>query len=79
MGKIKGMENTTPNPERQEKARQYARISRRLMLVNLVISGGYALAWLAFGWSQQWSATVQALTPNPWFQVPIYLLGFGGL
>lgn len=73
------MENTTPNPERQEKARQYARISRRLMLVNLVISGGYALAWLAFGWSQQWSATVQALTPNPWFQVPIYLLGFGGL
>lgn len=73
------MEQPTPNPERQEKARQYARISRRLLLVNLAISSGYSLAWLLFGWSKQWSATVQAITPNVWLQVPLYLLGFGGI
>lgn len=73
------MENTTPDPERQEKARQYARIKRRLMLVNLALSGGYGLAWLLFGWSKQWSATVQTLTPNAWLQVPLYLLVFGGI
>ncbi|PWH17062.1 MAG: hypothetical protein DDG59_08435 [Anaerolineae bacterium] len=73
------MENITPNPERQEKARQYARLNRRLMLVNLALSGVYALAWLLLGWSKHWSAAVQALTPNPWLQVPLYLLGFGGL
>ncbi len=73
------MEQPTPNPERQEKARQYARINRRLLLVNLAISSGYSLAWLLFGWSKQWSATVQAITPNVWLQVPLYLLGFGGI
>ncbi|RCK77202.1 MAG: Ste24 endopeptidase [Anaerolineae bacterium] len=73
------MENTTPNPERQEKARQYARLNRRLMLVNLLLSGGYALAWLLLGWSKQWSTTVQSLTSNPWLQVLLYLLVFGGL
>lgn len=72
------MEDITPDPERQQKARQYARISRRLMLVHLVIGGGYLLAWLFLGWSKQWSARVQALTPNPWLQVLLYLLGFGG-
>ncbi|MCS6906827.1 MAG: M48 family metallopeptidase [Anaerolineales bacterium] len=73
------MEPITPDPERQEKARQYARISRRLLLINLLLGAGYALAWLAFGWSKQWDATIQSLTPNPWLQVPLYLLGFGGL
>ncbi len=76
---MKGMENTTPDPKRQEKARQYARINRRLLLINLGLSGGYAFAWLLFGWSKQWSATVQAITPNPWYQVPLYLLAFGGI
>jgi len=73
------MENATPDPERQEKARQYARLNRRLMLVNLALSGGYCLAWLWFGWSKQWNLTVQSLTPNPWLQVPLYLLAFGGI
>lgn len=73
------MDQPTPDPKRQEKARQYARINRRLLLVNLAINSGYSLAWLLFGWSKQWSATVQAITPNVWLQVPLYLLGFGGI
>lgn len=73
------MENSIPNPERQEKARQYARLNRRLMLVNLALSGGYSLAWLLLGWSKQLSFTVQSLTANPWLQVALYLLAFGGI
>ncbi len=73
------MENVAPNPQRQEKARHYARLNRRLMLVNLALSGGYALAWLLFGWSKQLSTAVQALTPYPWLQVFFFLLVFGGL
>lgn len=73
------MENSIPNPERQEKARLYARLNRRLMLVNLALSGGYSLAWLWLGWSKQLSFTVQSLTANPWLQVALYLLAFGGI
>ena len=41
---------TTLDPERQKKAREYARISRRLWLVNILLSAIYTLAWLIFGW-----------------------------
>ncbi|GAB4474773.1 MAG: M48 family metallopeptidase [Anaerolineales bacterium] len=76
---MENIENPTPDPERQQKARQYARLSRRLMLVNLALSGGYSLAWLWFGWAKRWSMCVQTITPNPWLQVFLYLLGFGSI
>ena len=37
------------DPERQRKAKEYARISRRLMLVDLGLGAVYALVWLLSG------------------------------
>lgn len=42
----------TIDPERQKHAKVYARISRRLMLVDLAFGALYLVAWLAFGWSK---------------------------
>jgi len=45
------MEDVTLDPQRQERAKQYARIQRRFMLVDLVLGAIYLIAWLSFGWS----------------------------
>ncbi len=42
---------TTLDPERQKQAKEYARIRRRLWLVDTVFSAVYALLWLFLGWS----------------------------
>jgi STE24 endopeptidase len=46
-------EETTPDPERQQKAKEYARIRRRLLLVDLALGGVFVLAWL-FSGSSLW-------------------------
>src|SRR5512142_2362782 len=70
------------NPERQKKAKEYARISRRLWLVNMLLSGIYTLAWLLLGWSialRDWLMARSALFTNPWMLVPAFLVVFGGI
>jgi STE24 endopeptidase len=42
-------EKTTLDPERQQKAKEYARIRRRLLLVDLALGGVFVLAWLFSG------------------------------
>ncbi len=42
----------TIDPERQEKAKAYARIRRRLWLVGMAWSGIYAFVWLFSGWTK---------------------------
>ena len=42
---------TTLDPEKQKQAKEYARIRRRLWLVDNIFSAVYALAWLFFGWA----------------------------
>ncbi|HUS84404.1 MAG TPA: hypothetical protein VMX56_04610, partial [Anaerolineales bacterium] len=46
-------QNTTASldPQRQARAREYARIRRRLMLVNLLLGSGYLLLWLLLDWA----------------------------
>ncbi len=78
---------TTLDPERQQQAKQYARITRRLWLVDTAFSGLYVLAWLFFGWSvalrerlsmlitESWSLTVGA----DWLLVALYIAIFGGI
>lgn len=63
------------DPERQEKAREYARIRRRLLLVDLAISGFYALAWLLAGWSESLRDFLLSFTSNDWLLVA----GFAGI
>src|SRR5208283_3633671 len=71
---------TTIDPERQKQAKEYARISRRLWLVDTTFSAVYALAWLFFGWSislRNWLTVRWSL--NVWILVPVFVLVFGGI
>ncbi len=71
---------TTLDPERQRKAKEYARINRRLWLADTAFGAVYALAWLFFGWSialRQWLADYWSA--NPWLLVPAFVLIFGGI
>ncbi|MCJ7434529.1 MAG: M48 family metallopeptidase [Anaerolineales bacterium] len=70
---------TTLDPEKQKQAKEYARINRRLWLVDTLFSALYMLAWLAFGWSislRQWLITISG---NEWFLVAAYIVVFGGI
>ena len=67
------------DPQRQVKAKQYARLNRRLMLVDLAIGAVYCLAWLLAGWSASLQAALSAWTSNPWLQVAAFAIVFGGI
>jgi STE24 endopeptidase len=67
------------DPQRQEQAREYAHLSRRLMVVDLLVGALYLVAWLAFGWSAALEQALAARTDLPWLQVAGYALVFGGL
>ena len=73
------MTETILNPDRQKQAKTYARIRRRLMLVNLAIGGLYMLAWLVFGWSSALETWLMNSTNNQWLLVAGYGVVFGGL
>jgi len=66
---------STLDPERQKLAKEYARIRRRYMLLDLVLVTTLLLAWLLLGWSvllRDWIFS--------WTQIPrVAVLVFGGL
>lgn len=63
--------------QRQEKAVEYARIRRRLTLVDLLLGGLYLLAWLVFGWSSSLKGALLSWTTNDWLLVAGYGMVFG--
>ncbi len=63
--------------DRQKKAKEYARINRRLLLVDLALGGLYVIAWLVFGWSQTLKDVLLAWTQNDWLLVAGYAAVFG--
>ena len=77
----------TLDPERQKRAKEFARLSRRLWLVSTLWSALYVLAWLFFGWgislrtwlsrlmTENWSLT----TGTDWLLVPAFVFVFGGI
>jgi STE24 endopeptidase len=69
----------TLDAERQAQAKRYARIHRRLMLVDLSFGALYVLAWLVFGWSAMLRDWLSGLTTNPWLLVPAFVIVFGGI
>ena len=73
------MTETSIDPGRQVQAKQYARINRRLMLLDLAIGAIYTLAWLLAGWSQTLQAALSGWTSNPWLQVAAFTMIFGGI
>jgi len=70
---------TTLDPERQQKAKEYSRISRRLWLADTLFSGLYAILWLTAGWSVALRTWLGTFSSNPWFLVAGYVAIFGGI
>jgi STE24 endopeptidase len=67
------------DPERQDKAREYARIRRRLMLVSLGWNGAYALVWLFTGWALDLRNWLLHFSSNPWALVAMFAVIFGAI
>jgi STE24 endopeptidase len=65
--------------DRQAEAREYARIRRRLMVLDLALGGLYALAWLVLGWSKALEGMLLELTTNVWLLVAAFGAIFGGI
>ena len=63
------MTDATLDPERQKKAKQYARLERRLFFVDLAMGGVYVIAWLIFGWSLAVQNALAAISTADWFLV----------
>src|SRR5688572_3470616 len=73
---------TTLDPEKQKRAKEYARIRRRLWLVDNVLNVLYALSWLFFGWAiglRDWLTGNWSQFNNPWLLAPAFVFVFGGI
>jgi STE24 endopeptidase len=70
---------TTLDPEKQKQAKQYARIHRRLWLVDTLFNILYILAWLFFGWAVSLRNWLVAFTTNDWLLIALFVAIFGGI
>lgn len=78
---------TTLDPERQKLAKGYARLRRRLWLVDTAFSALYALAWLFLGWAvslREWLTTLitddwSLTVGSEWLLIPMFAALFGGI
>jgi len=70
---------TSLDPEKQKRAKQYARIRRRLWLVETACGALYLLAWLVFGWANSLAGWLRAFTTNDWLLVLGFVVIFGGI
>jgi len=73
------MSEQTLDPQRQDKAREYARIRRRFMLLDLLIGFALLLLWLLLGWSTALRDWIFSWTNNPWLAVAAFGVVFGGV
>jgi STE24 endopeptidase len=65
------------DPERQQEAKAYARISQRLLAVEVALSALYTAAWLFLGWSTWLKVLLAGLTTSVWLLVAGFGLVFG--
>ncbi len=63
------MTDVTLDPERQKKAKQYARLGRKLFFVDLALGGAYVMTWLIFGWSLAVQNALASISTVDWFLV----------
>lgn len=64
------------DPERQREAQAYARVRRRLMLVDLLLSAAYLAVWLLAGWHLALRDVVTGISASPWVNVPLFAFLF---
>jgi len=70
---------TILDPERQKQAKEYARIRRRLWLVDTILGGVYALLWLFLGWATALRNWLMTFTTNQWLLVALFVAIFSGI
>lgn len=70
---------TTLDPQKQKQAKEYARLGRRLWLVDTIFSAVYTLAWLFFGWAHALRDWLSTFTSNEWLLVALFVAVFGGI
>ncbi len=70
---------TVLDPQRQEQAKQYARLHRRLWLVDTLFSAVYTSAWLFFGWSISIRTVLTRMTGSEWLVIALFAAIFGGV
>lgn len=69
----------TLDQDKQETAKEYARIRHQLMLVELAVNGLLVFAWLVFDWGFKLQGWINSFTSNVWLEVSIFALVFFGL
>jgi STE24 endopeptidase len=74
---VEAVPQTTLDPERQQQAREYAGINRRLFVVDLLLGGAYILFWIFSGMSPWLRDEIYTITQSVWLSVPLFALGFG--
>ena len=70
---------TSLDPERQKQAKQYARIKRRLWVLDEASSLLYAIIWLVTGWSVGLRGWLAGILNNNWFIVAGFTTIFAGI
>jgi STE24 endopeptidase len=73
------MDHQILDPERQEQAKQYAKIRRRLLLLDILLGTALLLVWLMTGWSVFLRNWIFSWTQNPWLAVVAYGGIFGAV
>ena len=63
------------DPERQVLAKEYGKIRRRLMILDLALGTVLLFTWILTGWSAMLRDWIFSWTQNPWLAV----LAFGGI
>lgn len=76
---IPAMSEAQIDPDRQKQAKSLARIRYILLLLELMVGGIYAAAWLGLGWSTELASSLSSFTTNFWLQVAGFGLVFGGI
>lgn len=65
--------------ERQQQAKRYSRLKRRMWLVETAFSLIYLALWLISGWAIALREALESMTTNPWLVVPAFAAVFGGI
>ena len=64
------------DPERQQKAKEYARIRHRLLVADLVIAAVYVLVLLLSGLSAWFKVQLLLVSPQPLVVIALYFIAF---
>ncbi|HEX2980207.1 MAG TPA: M48 family metallopeptidase [Anaerolineaceae bacterium] len=73
------METIQIDPQRQRRAKEYARLQRRVSVGSMLVGGLYVIAWLALGWAVTVRTALAARIDSPWLLVAAFAVVFGGI